>query len=226
MINEIALFAFRATWIPRAFALFSDVVREEQADVAVRGRSGFAYQRWLAALTTVWLGIADGWGHVTVEALAGVGLQKAFHQEEAVLAEITEIVTQKSLLITHASESAWLPLGPPDQEIWSASRTISMAQTETVQATGWTQHSVATRAPAQMFKIWQSIIDDRTRISHLDANGQRRLLNDPFDVGSAALQWPADAGGPLAEIINCRCWEDYELAQAPGSVPALPGFDL
>lgn len=194
--------------------------------MAVRGRGGFAYQRWLAALTTVWLGIADGWGHVVTEAVADAGRSKVFHEEEAILAEVGEIVTQKSLFITATSESAWLPLGGPDQEIWSASRTISMAQTETVQATGWTQHSVATRAPAQLFKIWQSIIDDRTRISHLDANGQKQRLNDPFSVGGALLQWPADAGGALAEIINCRCWEDYEVAKPQESLPALPGFDL
>lgn len=143
---------------------------------------------------------------------------KQFGTEEATVAEINAIVTEQSLLVVEASEAEWIALG---EGLWGESQATQLAANNTVQATGWTQHSVATGSRLQLEKIWQAITDDRTRPTHLDANGQRRLLNDPFDVGGAVLQWPADAGGQLSEIINCRCWEDYELLQPPGLFPRV-----
>lgn len=237
MIDETALLAFRAEWERRALGLILDIQREEQADVEQRGRGGFAFQRWLDGFFTIWRGIAVEWGEAVtlileseeqkdarffIEGNPGAGLRiKVFHEEEAVLREITEIVTRKSLAVVAVSESEWTVIG---EGVWTPARAATMATTETAQATGWTQHAVAIRSPLQLLKIWQSIIDDRTRPTHLNANGQQRLLNEPFDVGAAQLQWPADAGGPLEEIINCRCWEEYQLAQPTGSSSVFPGL--
>ncbi len=244
MIDETALFAFREDSARVGFSLIREVQRDEQAQVESLGRSGFYYQRWHVPFFTIWLAIAREWGPTVEEVieteihkaagdayffLAGSGvtlparadglpleLVKQFGTEEATLAEINAIVTEQSLLVVQASEAEWIALG---EGLWGESQATQLAANNTVQATGWTQHSAAAQSRMQLTKIWQAITDDRTRPTHLDANGQRRLLNDPFDVGGAALQWPADAGGQLSEVINCRCWEDYELLQAPGILP-------
>ncbi len=246
MIDEARLFAFRKGMTGVALGLIREVQREEQAQVGSIGRSGFNYQRWHQAFFTIWIAIAREWGPIVEEViedeahkaageayffLAGSGLEgmtppargdglpvelKQFGTEEAVAKEISAIVTEQALLVVQASEAEWIALG---QGTWDDAAAFQMAQNNTVQGTGWTQHSAAGQSRLQLTKIWQAITDDRTRPTHLDANGQRRLLNDPFDVGGAALQWPADAGGQLSEIINCRCWEDYELLQAPGILP-------
>ncbi len=235
MIDQEELFAFRASTFAIALALIREVQREEQAAVESMGRSGFNFQRWHQAFFTIWISIAREWGPVVEEVLeteshkesrllvgaAGLGsgfTLKQFGVEEATAAEINGIVTNHALSVVTTTESEWAALGAPEL-LWGEAQAEMLAATETAQATGWTQHTVATQSRMILLKIWQSISDDRTRPSHLDANGQRRLLNEPFDVGGALLQWPADAGGPLREIINCRCWEDYELLQPPGLLP-------
>ena len=52
---------------------------------------------------------------------------------------------------------------------------------------------------------WIATADDRTRDEHLDAHGQCRPLNEPFNVGGVQLQYPGDPAGPAELIINCRC---------------------
>jgi 2'-5' RNA ligase len=67
--------------------------------------------------------------------------------------------------------------------------------------------------------------DDRTRPSHVAANGQRVSLDEPYLVGGAALRWPGDPEAPAREVINCRCAEipivDDEVYMAPPDVDAL-----
>ncbi len=227
MIDQARLFSFREAMAAIAFSLIREVQREEQAQVESLGRSGFYYQRWHEAFFTIWIRIAREWGPAIEEVIeteshksaraSGRPLElKQFGAEEATVAEINAIVTEQALVVVEISEAEWIALG---EGLWGESQATQLAANNTVQATGWTQHSVAGQSRVQLLKIWQAITDERTRPTHLDANGQRRLLNDPFDVGGAALQWPAAAGGQLSEVINCRCWEDYELLQAPGILP-------
>ena len=75
MIDEIALFAFRADWERRALGLILGAQREERAEVAVRGRAGFTHHRWLAVFTTIWRGIAEGWG-TQVEGMLAIDEEK------------------------------------------------------------------------------------------------------------------------------------------------------
>lgn len=64
-------------------------------------------------------------------------------------------------------------------------------------------------------KEWSAVHDGRTRMSHLLADGQRRKVDEPFDVGGAKLAYPGDPRGPADEVINCRCV----------SLPYHPAFD-
>ncbi len=55
------------------------------------------------------------------------------------------------------------------------------------------------------YKEWLSTPDERTRPTHVEANGQRVPLETPFVVGDATLAYPGDPSGPDGEVINCRC---------------------
>ena len=58
-------------------------------------------------------------------------------------------------------------------------------------------------------------IDDRTRESHIDMNGQNVIMDGEF---TNHLQFPGDPAGEPAEVINCRCTIGY--------VPADDSFDM
>ena len=52
-------------------------------------------------------------------------------------------------------------------------------------------------------KRWVAHHDERTRSSHLAANGQTVAIDDPFIVGGAALAFPGDPSAPMEEVANC-----------------------
>lgn len=56
-------------------------------------------------------------------------------------------------------------------------------------------------------KQWVSRRDYRVRRNHSEADGQVRLLAQPFLVGSSQLLFPMDEsyGADLSEVIHCRC---------------------
>lgn len=61
------------------------------------------------------------------------------------------------------------------------------------------------------FKKWLAILDERTRPTHANADGQEQPLELPFDVGGFYMMFPKDdsLGAPASEIINCRCSVAY-----------------
>lgn len=54
-------------------------------------------------------------------------------------------------------------------------------------------------------KIWVAVGDLNTRDAHLQADGQERPLNMPFDVGGEKLMYPGDPAGAAENTVNCRC---------------------
>lgn len=62
-------------------------------------------------------------------------------------------------------------------------------------------------------KTWVCQHDDRTRATHIKADGQTKAAHVPFRVGSAKLMVPADPSGPIAEVANCRCWASWSLSE-------------
>lgn len=62
------------------------------------------------------------------------------------------------------------------------------------------------------WKIWNTILDGRERITHNIADGQMQPIAMPFEVGTSLLMYPKDTslGADAAEIINCRCTLSYE----------------
>jgi uncharacterized protein with gpF-like domain len=88
-------------------------------------------------------------------------------------------------------------------------RAVVIARTETIGALNASRNDAnqafAAESDEQLERVWIATRDSRTRPSHRAADGQRRSLTDPFDVGGVALMYPGDPAGPPGEIIQCRC---------------------
>jgi uncharacterized protein with gpF-like domain len=54
-------------------------------------------------------------------------------------------------------------------------------------------------------KRWDTVMDNKERVEHREANDQVRLLNQPFLVGGENLLFPGDPTGAPWNVINCRC---------------------
>lgn len=51
-------------------------------------------------------------------------------------------------------------------------------------------------------KIWVTVMDDRTRDSHAEMDGEEVPIDMPFSNG---LNFPGDQSGDASEVCNCRC---------------------
>lgn len=85
-------------------------------------------------------------------------------------------------------------------------------------------------------KRWLATEDERTRPTHVDADGQVVPLGSGFTVGTSRLDYPGDPSGPDAEVCNCRCtllfeeegllaaaWRGITAAFDPAKHPHEPG---
>lgn len=67
-----------------------------------------------------------------------------------------------------------------------------------------------------MKRIWVTGFNPRNKdmgggrgfISHLEADGQIREINEPFDVGGEKLMYPGDQNASPENRINCNCHEE------------------
>lgn len=59
----------------------------------------------------------------------------------------------------------------------------------------------------KLFKRWVTVLDERTRLAHVVADGQKRDMEDPYEVGGDKLMFPGDysLGAAPGNTINCRC---------------------
>ena len=62
-------------------------------------------------------------------------------------------------------------------------------------------------------KIWIATLDNRTRDTHADRDGEEIALDDEFAPG---LSRPRDPNGAPSEICNCRCSLKYGVGQSKG----------
>ena len=69
-----------------------------------------------------------------------------------------------------------------------------------------------------MRKIWNTILDERTRSSHVLADNQERNMVQPFLVQGQRLKVPGDTslGATLDNVINCRCAAEFKIGGLGG----------
>jgi HK97 family phage portal protein len=87
-------------------------------------------------------------------------------------------------------------------------RSRAIAQTEVITAGNASTRFAAKAINQDLKKEWVAIMDDRTRITHRNAHGEIRNMNEKYSNG---LMYPGDPLGRPEETINCRCVEVYHL---------------
>jgi len=109
--------------------------------------------------------------------------------------------------------------------------TIAMTETQTVsesikeiEAATIGGIIAATAGTQEMFKTWNTILDEKTRQSHVRADGQVREVRQPFNVQGQSLMAPGDTslGATLDNIINCRCVSTFQVRGE--AAPSLDTF--
>lgn len=54
-------------------------------------------------------------------------------------------------------------------------------------------------------QVWMATLDMRTRHEHLVLDGQRREIDEPFEVEGEKIKYPGDPDAPAHLVYNCRC---------------------
>ncbi len=92
-------------------------------------------------------------------------------------------------------------------------RTNTIAATETQKPAEGTKDIEATQVNSSkqqetpMLKTWNAVLDEKTRGSHAEADGQTVEVNGVYIVQGERLRFPGDTslGASPSNIINCRC---------------------
>ncbi|HPR10486.1 MAG TPA: phage minor head protein [Candidatus Saccharibacteria bacterium] len=96
----------------------------------------------------------------------------------------------------------------------SISRAMTIARTETHKAANTTQYTKAEWAAQESgLKVeveWIATNDGRVRDNHRHADGQKRPIGQPFNVGGEAMRYPSDPRASGSNTINCRCVLGYD----------------
>lgn len=80
-----------------------------------------------------------------------------------------------------------------------------IARTETHTAGNFAANKQAKDTGLPMRKEWIAADDERTRMAHDRADGQTTSMDGVFNVNGESLEYPGDASGSAANVINCRC---------------------
>ena len=106
----------------------------------------------------------------------------------------------------------------------------TVARTESLNALRAGHHDAVAQAievgdvdARDTYHTWDATGGGRTRDAHMEADGQRKPINEPFVVGGELLMYPGDPAGSAENIINCRCKERTEIDFA-GKLRRVEGF--
>lgn len=101
---------------------------------------------------------------------------------------------------------------------YSAFRADTIARTETHNAATFAAESTArdigSEVGVKMVKVWQPVVDERTRIDHAAMAGKPAIpMDEMFVVGGVKMSRPGDLNAPPEQVINCRCVCLYDTVE-------------
>lgn len=147
-------------------------------------------------------------------------IQAALVDASGRIVEITEVTRRKiNQIITQGLEEGLsiedikrriigtTSLQPLNGTLQQRARRI--ARTEIVSASNAGSLEGALSTGLEFDKQWLSTVDDRTRDSHIEADGQTVSKRAPFLVDGEQLAYPGDPKGSAGNVINCRCTQIY-----------------
>lgn len=127
-------------------------------------------------------------------------------RELGIAAERGESVDQQAARVRHV-------LDVTGTENWPArARTVSVTEVHRAYNMGATAAALRIQQDRPMsilFKQWLSRDDRAVRPEHRLADGQIRLVSQPYTVGGQPLMAPGDPAGAPWNVINCRCKQRF-----------------
>ena len=68
-------------------------------------------------------------------------------------------------------------------------------------------------------KEWLATLDDKTRDSHAELNGQKADINEPFHSSLGDIMYPGDPSAEPSNFYNCRCTLIYDIQKFEPTLP-------
>lgn len=133
------------------------------------------------------------------------------------LAKINQTLTQGFIQGWHMDEMGKAIEGVFDTTEYNALR---IAQTEFTRCANSGDYEATREASEQgveMQRMWVATLDDRTRESHQELDGQMVGIDEPFEIDGQTAMFPGDFGVPELDI-NCRC---TTVSLVDGKEPSL-----
>jgi hypothetical protein len=99
----------------------------------------------------------------------------------------------------------------------SRHRSEAIARTETLAVTEDAQFTLYAASGVPLKRWGATLSDDRTRFAHINAHGQVRAIDEPFELEREdgtkyELMHPGDEDGPADGVIFCRCFHQPIVA--------------
>lgn len=108
---------------------------------------------------------------------------------------------------------------------WYKAQALRIARTETTTATNFATVVAAQNSDFVLEKTWISVQDNRTRrppksiYDHLDMNGVKVALNQPFFTSGEEIMYPGDPSAKAGNVINCRCKVVFTVKEDENGLP-------
>ena len=108
---------------------------------------------------------------------------------------------------------------------WYKYQALRIARTETTTATNYATVVAAQTSDFVLEKTWISVQDNRTRrppksvYDHLDMNGVKVDLNQPFFTSGEEIMYPGDPSAKAGNVINCRCKVVFTVKEDENGLP-------
>lgn len=147
---------------------------------------------YMKTVTGDFVGIgAEAWQDARTVLVDGIAQGQSIPQIAAQLQQVTDATERAA---TRTARTA----------VHSAAEAGSLSQLVFL---GYQDHEVQ--------KEWVAVHDDRTRPTHVAADGQRVRLYGQFEVGASHLNFPGDPAGAWNEIWQCRCTTFFHTDVTP-----------
>lgn len=174
-------------------------------------------QRIFAASQKAWWGLefkyaGDTFRRRVDDWIATYGGEKIVNITNTTMKQVRSAIQQGESQGFNVNETAKLIVEQTGGTIAKA-RSRVIARTEVhnaaVAAGDFAAESLNEDLDLELVREWISAEDLRRRPSHARADGQRRDMQTPFDVGGYKLKRPGDPDAPAKETIQCRCVVGY-----------------
>lgn len=174
------------------------------------------YKHFMSILNLIKSEVLNQVGESSIEVSFDLLNEKAlkFLEEKKIKFAIKVADTTHKAIIRELSEGFKLGEGIPElsnriknMPEFSMKRATVVARTEVISSSNAGTLEGYKESGVVIGKEWDSHEDERTRKHHLESNGQRVKLNEPFVIDGDLLDYPGDNSydAKASNVIQCRC---------------------